>query len=99
MYDSKDINKAHKALQSLATGMKVLEITEEFVMDEQENELKLQKKRIVTKNLPPDLEAYKLLYGQEFYDEYSDEQLEKEKQRLLKQLLELEKKEKKNENK
>lgn len=93
MSSKNNLDKVQNAIYELAKGFKSIELTEEFIVDE-EGVLKLQKKRIVTKNLPPDLEAYKLLYGDTIYDEYTDEQLEKEKERLLKQLINLEKKEK-----
>ncbi len=93
MSSKNNLDKVQNAVYELAKGFKSIELTEEFIVDE-EGVLKLQKKRIVTKNLPPDLEAYKLLYGDTIYDEYTDEQLEKEKERLLKQLINLEKKEK-----
>ncbi len=89
-----NLDKAQDAIYSLAKGFKSIEITEEYVVDENLGQLQLQKKRITTKYLPPDVEAYKLLFGDTLYEELSDEELEKEKQRLLKQLLNLEKKEK-----
>lgn len=82
-----------KAIYQLAKGMTLEEITEEYGVTEY-GEIELQKKRILKKMMPPDLDAYRLLYGEAVYDDLSDEELEKEKQRLIKQLLSLEKKEK-----
>lgn len=86
--------KARKAIYNLAKGMMIEEITEDYVVLES-GEIEMQKKRIVKKMLPPDIEAYKLLYGEAVFNDLSDEELEKEKQRLIKQLLSIEKKENK----
>lgn len=91
MKESQD--DVRKAIYQLAKGMTLEEITEEYGVSEY-GEIELQKKRITKKMMPPDLDAYKLLYGETVYDDLSDEELEKEKQRLIKQLLSLEKKEK-----
>ncbi|MBO5926127.1 MAG: hypothetical protein J6Q38_01025 [Clostridia bacterium] len=58
------------------------------------------KRKVVSKNVPPDVSAVKLLMeieGETDVRNLSDEELEKEKERLIKLLLETEK-ESKNEN-
>ena len=90
----KENERARKAVSKLALGYDLVEVTEEYVVDEETALAHLAKKKIITKQMPPDIEAYKLLYGQTMYDDLSDEELEREKQRLLKQLLNLEKKKK-----
>ena len=90
----KENERARKAVSKLALGYDLVEVTEEYFVDEETALAHLAKKKIITKQMPPDIEAYKLLYGQTMYDDLSDEELEREKQRLLKQLLNLEKKKK-----
>ena len=60
---------------------------EEYVSGE-EGEIKLTKKKVTKKNVPPDLTAIKLLMGEDSLalSEMTDEELEKEKERLLKML-------------
>ncbi len=84
--------KIEKALWKVAMGYQVAEVTEEFA--EVDGELKLTKRRRTKKDVPPDLKAVQLLLsGQgERYEEMSDEELEKEKTRLLAELGEAEKK-------
>lgn len=86
IFDNSTIN----AIKSLASGMVVKEITEEYVADEGGN-MKLVKKKVNKKMLPPNTDICKLLYSSAKSDEgkyktMTDEDLEREKQRLLKQL-------------
>ena len=83
-----DQTKLHSSLLKKALGYEVDEVTEEYAMEK--NELKLTKRRIVKKHIPPDYSAVKVLCDY-FNDninleEMTEEQLEKEKQRLLNQL-------------
>ncbi len=90
----RETERARKAMKKLALGYDLLEVTEEYVVDNETKVVELQKKKVVTKQMPPDIEAYRILYGQTLYDNLTDEELEREKERLLRQLLSIEKKEK-----
>ena len=84
--------KIERALLKVALGFQVAEVTEEYA--EVDGELKLTKRRRTKKEIPPDLKAVQLLLsGQgERLEEMSDEELQKEKARLLAELNEEEKK-------
>lgn len=75
------------ALIKKALGYDATEVVEEYVSGE-EGEIKLTKKKVTKKNVPPDLTAIKLLMGEDSLalSEMTDEELEKEKERLLKML-------------
>ena len=75
------------ALVKKALGYNAKETVEEYVSGE-EGEIKLAKKKVTTKNVPPDITALKILLEEkvEPLSELTDEQLEEEKQRLLKLL-------------
>ncbi|MBQ9782266.1 MAG: hypothetical protein IJW26_03680, partial [Clostridia bacterium] len=65
------------------------EITEEYSSSE-EGEIRMVKRKIVSKNVPPDVSAVKLLFDNSAQDDVlnmTDEELEKEKIRLLNVLL------------
>lgn len=86
IFDNSTIN----AIKSLASGMIVKEVTEEYVADDNGN-MKLVKKKVNKKMLPPSTDICKLLYSSAKADEgkyknMSDEELEKEKIRLLHEL-------------
>ena len=70
------------------------EVTEEYA--EVDGEMKLLKRKETKKDVPPDLKAVQiLLAGQEGgVERLSDEELEKEKNRLLQELAKQQKKEK-----
>ncbi len=80
------------ALIKKALGYDATEVVEEYAGDDQ-GEIKLLKKKVTTKYVPPDTTALKLLLDQSEKDvlEMSDEELEKEKNRLLKLLNEMSK--------
>ena len=67
-------------------------MTSEYVLDEETNEMKLVKKKVNEKALPPNVDLLKMLFQQQDivdeYEEMSDEELEQEKQRLLNELKE-----------
>ena len=73
-------------------GMTTKEVITEYLFDEETNKMKLVKKKVNEKTLPPNTDIIKLIYQQanikEDLDKLSDEELEQEKQRLLKQLKE-----------
>jgi len=73
------------ALIKKALGYDATEVVEEYSTDDQ-GEVKLVKKKVTTKNVPPDISALKILLddGNEVpLTDLTDEQLESEKQRLL----------------
>lgn len=77
---------AIKAIKKLVNGMVVKEVTKEYVSEE--GELKLIKKKVNEKTLPPNTDIVKMLFSSSKsetskYKEMTDEELEEEKQRLL----------------
>ncbi len=75
------------ALLKVALGYQVAEVTEEFA--EVDGELKLTKRKKTKKDIPPDLKAVQLLLsakGVGELSEWTDEELEQERQRLLKEM-------------
>ena len=85
-----------EALIKKALGYDATEMVEEYVAGE-EGEVKLSKKKVTKKNVPPDITAIKILLESqtENVEDMSDEQLEKEKERLIKLLCECDKKKEK----
>lgn len=76
-------------------GLTTKETTIEYVLDEETNEMKVVKKKVQEKNLPPNIDIIKLIYQhlvepKTDYESMTDEELEQEKQRLLQQLKEKE---------
>ena len=82
----KDIDKIKQALYDKAVGFKCEEVTEEYGMVD--SELVLLKKKCNTKVYPPDMSAISMLLEKDKseFSDMTDEELEKEKQRLLKLL-------------
>jgi len=80
-----------------ALGYDVTEVVEEYAGGE-EGDVKLLKKKVTIKNVPPDITALKLLLddGQKQVDEMTDEELDTEKARLLAMLKEIDDKGEKN---
>ncbi len=69
-----------------ATGLSASETVEEFaVLD---GELTLVKKKVTKREIPPDIKAVKLILEGGGDEEFSDEELEAEKEKLLKMLKE-----------
>lgn len=83
-----------KALLKRALGYTYKEVQEEFSVGEN-GELTLTKRRVADKYFPPDSQAMKayIELSQNDLSKLSDEELEKEKIRLLKQLKDNDKKE------
>ncbi len=75
-----------KAILKVALGYSLEEVTEEY--DVTDGELKLVKRRETKKDVPPDLKAVKLLIEDKDYSCLTDEELEAEKQKLLRKLKE-----------
>ncbi len=75
--------------------MTTKEIVTEYAVDEETGKLKITKQKVSEKNLPPNVDLLKLIYPQfanakTDYNSLTDEELEVEKQRLLKELKESE---------
>ncbi len=81
-----DDKKVKEAILKVALGYSLEEVTEEYGVED--GELRLVKRRETKKDIPPDLKAVKLLLEEKDYTLLSDEELEKERQRLLTQLKE-----------
>lgn len=75
-----------KALIKKALGYDYKEVVEEYVSSD-EGEVRLTKKKVTKKNVPPDITAIKLLLEDSVsVSQMSDEELLIEKERLLKLL-------------
>lgn len=72
------------ALKKCAVGFGASEVVEEFTVED--GELKLVKKKVTKRDIPPDLKAVKLLMEGGDPCSLTDEELEAEKQRLLNML-------------
>ena len=75
-----------EAIMKVALGYSLEEVTEEYGVED--GQLKLVKRKETKKDVPPDLKAVKLLLEDKDYSALSDEELEKEKQKLIKRLKE-----------
>ena len=75
-----------EAIIKVALGYSLEEVTEEYGVEN--GQLKLVKRKETKKDIPPDLKAVKLLMEDKDYSVLSDEELEQEKQKLLKKLKE-----------
>ena len=90
--EEKKEDKIGEALMKVALGYQLAEVTEEYA--EVDGELKLTKRKKTKKDVPPDLKAVQLLLANDSEKDIallSDEELEKERQRLLAALREAEK--------
>ena len=86
-------DKIGEALLKVALGYQVAEVTEEYA--EVDGALKLTKRKKTKKDVPPDLKAVQMLLSGESdggYLQWTDEELEAEKERLLSALKEAEEK-------
>ena len=85
--ESKKKEKIGEALLKVALGYQIAEVTEEYA--EVDGALKLTKRKKTKKDVPPDLKAVQMLLESDGNDEYSgwsDEELAREKERLLRVL-------------
>lgn len=72
------------ALKKCAVGFGTSETVEEFSVED--GELKLVKKKVTKRDVPPDIKAVRLLMDGGNLSDMTDEQLEEEKQNLKKLL-------------
>ena len=78
-----------KALIKKAVGLSVDEVIEEYAQDEETKDLKLVKKKVTKKQLPPDIQAVRALmeinnYAEsDTYTKMTDEELYKERDKLI----------------
>ena len=72
------------ALKKCAVGLETSEVVEEFGMEN--GELKLVKRKVTKRDIPPDIKAVKMLMDEGGVDGLSIEELEDERQNLLKLL-------------
>ena len=77
-------DKVRDAVLKVALGFRVEEVTEEYGLED--GEMRLMKRRETHKDIPPDLKAVRLLLEGPDYASFTDEQLEAEKEKLLRQL-------------
>ena len=80
-----------KILKQSILGTTAKETTTEFVLDEETNKMKVVKKKVSEKFMPPNADIIKLFYQHYFgkdedYEKLTDDELIMEKQRLLKEL-------------
>ena len=88
MSNKKNTKEIEKALLNKALGCTTLEVIEEYGLSGEE--FVLQKRKTSTKSYPPDLSALQMLLDSKQMDnkyaEFSNEELEQEKNRLIKML-------------
>lgn len=76
-----------KALLKCAVGFDTSEIVEEYTVDE--GELKLVKRKVTKRDVPPDIKAVKMLLdGEADASQMSDEELEERGEKLIAMLKE-----------
>ena len=75
-----------QALKKCAVGFDTSETVEEFAV--QDGELKLIKRKVTRRDIPPDIKAVKMLLDGRRDDELSDEALAAEREKLIKMLKE-----------
>ncbi len=80
--------KITQALVKKAIGFDTVETVEEF--SETDGEIRLLKRKVTTKSVPPDVSAVKLLMEMQSEErditDMTDDELEKERERLMKLL-------------
>lgn len=74
------------ALKRCAVGFGTSEVVEEFAVED--GELKLVKKKVTRRDIPPDIKAVKMLLDDGGVSALSDGELEAERQKLCKLLKE-----------
>lgn len=84
-FDEQDLKQA---LIKKALGYDAMEVVEEYAQGD-EGEVRLTKRKVTKKSVPPDVSALKILIegeGLKPISQMTDEELEREKQRLLRLL-------------
>lgn len=74
------------ALTKCAVGLSASEVTEEFAVED--GELKLVKKKVIRRDIPPDIKAVKMLLDSDGGVNSTDEELAAERENLIKILKE-----------
>ena len=74
------------ALKKCAVGLSASEVVEEFAVED--GELKLVKKKVTRREIPPDIKAVKMLLDCDDVTAATDEELAAEREKLLKLLKE-----------
>jgi hypothetical protein len=72
------------ALKKCAVGFDTSEVVEEFVVEN--GELKLIKRKVTKRDIPPDIKAMKMLLDGQDVEKFSDEELMEERDSLMKML-------------
>ena len=67
-----------KALKKCAVGFDTSETVEEFAV--QDGELKLVKRKVTRRDIPPDIKAVKMLLDDNREEDFSDEELSAERE-------------------
>lgn len=80
--------ESYKAIKKLITGFCLKEVVSEYVVNEDGKKV-LAKQKITKKAVPPSTDILKMLYNKSNenatnFNDWTDAELEKEKQRLLK---------------
>lgn len=85
--DRKEQEKLKKAILKKALGYDCTEVVEEYVSSD-DGDIRLTKKKITKKNVPPDITALKMLVegSESTLELMTDEELEEERLRLIKLL-------------
>lgn len=81
-----DRESVREALTKCAVGLSASEVVEEFTVEN--GELKLIKKKVTKREIPPDIKAVKLLLDSQSLSQATDEELYAEREKLLKKLME-----------
>lgn len=69
-------NDVKNALKKCAVGFGASEVVEEFTVED--GELRLVKKKVTRRDIPPDIKAVKMLMDEGAVDALSDEEIESE---------------------
>lgn len=77
-------NGIREVLKKCAVGFDTQEVVEEFTVED--GELKLVKKKVTKRDIPPDIKAVKLLMDEDSCHDLLDSQLEEERDQILKLL-------------
>lgn len=82
-----DDDALSEALKKCAVGFDTSETVEEFAV--QDGELRLIKRKVTRRDIPPDIKAVKMLLdGRRDENDFSDEELAAEREKLMKMLKE-----------